>query len=181
MFERPDAPGRRPADDDPTTPEDSWAALCSLLWAERELLEHLLFKLTEEQHIVASGSTRWLNQADDEVSQAVAALQDTEVVRAAEVEAITRRLGAGVDTTLRELAERAPEPWGLLLADHREVLRALALEIDAAATDNRRLLLAGFEATRETLDRATSVAATYDAHGVSVPGRPGAYLLDQQA
>jgi hypothetical protein len=160
---------------------DSWAQLCTLLWSERGLLEHLLFKLTTEQLVVASGSTRWLNQADDELQIAVAAMQDSEVIRAAEVDLLTRRVGAGPDTTLRELAETAPEPWGMLLADHREALRALALEIQTVAAENRRLLQAGADATRETLDRVGSLVSTYDAHGEAVATRPGAYLLDQQA
>src|ERR1700761_8983687 len=86
---------------------DSWAQLCTLLWSERELLEHLLFKLTTEQLVVAAGSTRWLNQADDELQAAIADVQDSEVIRAAEVELLTRRVGGGPDVTLRELAELA--------------------------------------------------------------------------
>ena len=60
--------------------------LCTRCGLERELLEQLLFKLTDVQLVVGSGSTRWLNQADDELRRALAALQDTEVVRAVAVE-----------------------------------------------------------------------------------------------
>jgi hypothetical protein len=160
--------------------DDPWAQLSTLLWSERRLLEHLLFKLTVEQFIVSSGSTRWLNQADDELRSAIASLQDSEVMRAAEVDAITRRVGGGDAITLRELSEVAPEPWGLLLSDHRDVLRALALEIETTATENRRLLQVGAEATRATLDRVSSVLSTYDTRVETGPRRPGASLLDQQ-
>ena len=34
--------------------------LSQILWRERELLDTLLFKLEEEQMVLASGRTRWL-------------------------------------------------------------------------------------------------------------------------
>lgn len=161
--------------------DQAWASLCTRLWLERELLEQLLFKLTEVQLVVGSGSTRWLNKADDEARHALVALQDTEVARAIAVEDLIRRCGAGSDSTLRELIAIAPAPWDSLLIDHCDELRNLALSIDAAANENRRRLQLGLDTTRETLERVTSIRETYDARGEAIAQRPGAYLLDQQA
>jgi hypothetical protein len=161
--------------------DDAWASLCTRLWLERELLEQLLFKLTEVQLVVGSGSTRWLNKADDEAQHALVALQDTEVARAVAVEDLIRRCGVGSDSTLRELIAIAPAPWDSLLTDHCEELRNLALSIDAAANENRRRLQRGLDTTREALERVTSIRETYDARGDAIAQRPGAYLLDQQA
>jgi len=41
----------------------SLSDLSSILWREREMLELLLFKLEEEQLILASGRSRWLTLA----------------------------------------------------------------------------------------------------------------------
>jgi hypothetical protein len=161
--------------------EQAWASLCTRLWLERDLLEQLLFKLTEVQLVVGSGSTRWLNKADDEARHALLALQDTEVARAVAVEDLIRRCNVGSDSTLRELIAIAPSPWDSLLTDHCDELRNLALSIDAAANENRRRLQLGLDTTREALERVTSIRETYDARGEAIAQRPGAYLLDQQA
>ncbi|HEY0397456.1 MAG TPA: flagellar protein FlgN, partial [Acidimicrobiia bacterium] len=39
----------------------------AILWRERHLLELLLFKLDEEQLVLAAGRTRWLPRATREV------------------------------------------------------------------------------------------------------------------
>jgi FlgN protein len=161
--------------------DDAWASLCTRLWVERDLLEELLFKLTEVQLVAGSGSTRWLNKADDEARRALVALQDTEVVRAVAVEDLIRRCQLGSDSTLRELIAIAPTPWDSLLSDHCEALRNLALSIDAVANENRRRLQLGLDTTQEALERVQAIRATYDARGDAVAQRPGAYLLDQQA
>ena len=123
--------------------EDSFAELAALLWRERDVLEDLLFRLVAQQLILSSGDTRWLPRADAEVRTASASLQEHEIARAAEVNVLLRHYALPADTSLRELAAFAPEPWPLVLLEHREALRLLALEIDQATDENRRLLLAG--------------------------------------
>jgi len=46
----------------------------SILWRERQLLELLLFKLEEEQLLLAAGRTRWLPHATREVDRVLAQL-----------------------------------------------------------------------------------------------------------
>lgn len=166
---------------------DAFSAVTALLWREREVLERLLFKLVEQQLILTSGNTRWLNHADAEVRDAVASLQDHEIVRAAEVDALVRRHGLPADATLRQLAETAPEPWPMVLLDHREALRALTLEIDSVATENKRTLQAGESATREALEKISGrgaadapVAPKGYGRGDATPLR-SAFFLDEQA
>lgn len=170
------------SDHPPADPaDDAWAALCSRLWIERDLLEQLLFRLTEVQLIVATGSTHWLNRADDDARHALLALQDTEVLRAVAVEDLVERCGLGSDCTLTELIAIAPAPWDSLLTDHCDALRTLALNIDAVANENRRRLRVGLDTTREALERVQAIRSTYDGRGEAIAQRPGAYLLDQQA
>jgi hypothetical protein len=158
---------------------DAFAAVAALLWDEREALEQLLFKLVEEQLILVSGSTRWLNRADAEVRTAVTSLRASEVLRAAEVDALARRLELPAETTLVELAEKAPEPWPLVLSEHRGALRGLVLEIDAVAAENRRLLVASAHAVSETLAGLHLSPENYEALGSTEPAYPRPYLLDE--
>ena len=114
--------------------------LADVLWQERSLLHALLFKLEEQQLILQSDRSRWLAAADEELRTIARQLQEHEVLRAARAEEVIGLLGLRSEDTLRDIADAAPEPWPGLLFDHREALQALSLEIDGAATENRRLL-----------------------------------------
>lgn len=159
----------------------SYAAVSALLWSERELLEQVLYRLTVQHLVLASGSTRWLNKANDEVSAALRQISGTEVLRAAEIEALADTLNLPHETTLGELAAIAPEPWGTLLADHRAALRELVAEIHARGGDVNRLLQSGMTAIRETLENLGTTVSGYDASGSSVSAGDRPLLLDEQA
>ena len=164
----------------------SYAAVSALLWNERELLEQVLYKLTVQQLVLSSGAIRFLNHANDEVSAAVKRVSGTEVLRAAEIEALADVLHLPHDTTLAELAAIAPEPWGELLAEHRTALRELVAEIETRRGDVGRLLQAGMGAIRETLDSLSGAVAGYestgyDATGNAVPHANRPIFLDEQA
>lgn len=169
---------------------DALAAVAAVLWREREALDRLLFTLVSQKLLLASGNTRWLHLAEQEVHEAADALRGAELLRAAEFDALTRQAGLPPETTLRELAGFAPEPWPLVLDEHGGVLRALALEVQTVAAENTRLLQAGEQALRETLDSLHGTASGYDAHGSAGlgarSGRNGGAgrtlsLLDEQA
>jgi hypothetical protein len=70
------------------------ADLSSILWREREMLELLLFKLEEEQLVLAANRGRWLAHATREVELVLDQIRRTEVVRAAEVEAVAPSSGS---------------------------------------------------------------------------------------
>jgi hypothetical protein len=162
---------------------DVFADVASVLWTERETLEDLLFRLVELQLVLAAGSTRWLNRVDEQVRAAMERLQHGEVMRSIQVETLAERLNLPPTSTLAELASIAPEPWPLVLTEHRAALRSLVAEIDAVAVENRRLLQAGSKAIRETLERLGEAVAGYDATGdaVSYGVTGGSFLLDAQA
>jgi flagellar FlgN protein len=136
----------------------AFGALTTLLWREREILEHLVFRLVEQQLILSAGLARWLPTVDGEVRAAAESLQDHEVARAFEVDLLVQHFGLPPGTTLRELADVAPEPWPTMLLDHRDALLALTVEIDTVTEENRRLLTAGEQTARARLDRARRVA-----------------------
>lgn len=157
------------------------AAVSATLWLQREALEELLFKLVEEQLVVSTGATRWLHRVDAEVRTSMERVQSGEVMRAAEVQALSTALDLDDDASLAELADAASEPWSTLLHEHRAALRDLAFEVKGVAAENSRLLEAGAKAVRQTLDSITSTVTTYDKAGGSVRSLRGPILLDEQA
>jgi flagellar FlgN protein len=160
---------------------DGFGAVSAVLWDERDTLELLQFKLTEENLVVMSGSTRWLHRADAEVRAALERLRLGEVARAAEAQAMARALGMPLDITLAELADVAPEPWSTLLGEHRSALRGLFFEVEAVAAENRRQLEAGWQAIHESIDGLDLPVTSYLSSGGTIRVARRAFLPDQPA
>src|SRR5947208_14865166 len=76
----------------------------NILWRERQLLELLLFKLEEEQLVLASGRSRWLSHATREVEMVLAEIKQAELARSIEVDAAAAELGLEASPSLRGLA-----------------------------------------------------------------------------
>jgi hypothetical protein len=155
------------------------ADLSSILWREREMLELLLFKLEEEQLILAGGRSRWLAHATREVELVLDQIRRTEVVRAAEVEAVGQQLGVGSNPSLTDLAEHAHAPWNELLQEHRKAFLRLTAEVTALAETNRDLLTSGQRAVRETMMAVTGTVETYGRRGETVAAAPRTRLIDE--
>jgi hypothetical protein len=109
--------------------------LASILWRLRELLNHLLFKIVVQRLILESGQTGWLANATRELDAALHEVRTAEVLRAARVDGLARRLGLAAGSTLAEMADAAPEPWRTVLHEHREALNDLVADVDAVADD----------------------------------------------
>ena len=123
----------------------------NILWRERQLLELLLFKLEEEQLLLAAGKSRWLSHATREVEMVIDELKQTELRRAIEVDALAASMSIGSNPSLSELAEKAPAPWDKLLMDHRRAFLGATQDILTLAQANRNLLSQGQSAAREAL------------------------------
>ena len=157
----------------------SLTEVSSILWRERELLELLLFKLEEEQLLLAAGRSRWLGHATREVEMVLDEIRRAELGRTVEVEAVAAELGLVPGVSLRELSEQAPAPWGDILREHRNAFLALTQEITALAKTNRDLLGAGYRAARETLlSLGEPEVTTYTQDGQSVQRSRGPRLLN---
>jgi FlgN protein len=154
------------------------AEVSSVLWRERELLELLLFKLEEEQLVLASSRNRWLARATREVELVLEQIRSTEVLRAAQVQALGASLGLPPNPSLSALADAVDEPWSTLLRDHRQAFHTMTAEISALAETNRDLISAGYRAAREALLSLTDGAATYTPQGDSVTVGTRHHLLD---
>ncbi|HZC70505.1 MAG TPA: flagellar export chaperone FlgN [Jatrophihabitans sp.] len=159
----------------------AYTAVSHALWVQRETLQTLLYRLLCEKLVLTSGSSRWLARADDEMRAAAEQLRGGELMRAAEVEELTRILGLDPNASLAEIAAASDEPWATLLDDHRTALRTLAFEVQSAADENRQLLAAGSRAVAETLAEITNVVSRYDATGRVVHADATPIFLDEQA
>jgi hypothetical protein len=155
------------------------ADLASILWREREMLELLLFKLEEEQLVLAGGRTRWLAHATREVEAVLDEIRRTEVIRAVEVQAIGASLGLGDNPSLTALAGAAPAPWSDLLNQHRRAFLTLTAEVSALAEANRDLLTTGARAVRETMLSVAGSVETYGRRGETVAAAPRTRLIDE--
>jgi hypothetical protein len=158
----------------------SLSEVSTILWRERQLMELLLFKLEEEQLVLAAGRNRWLPQATREVEMVLEEIRQTELARAVEVDALATDLGLPDNASLRELAEAAPAPWSELLEDHRRAFLGLTEEIASLAASNRDLLARGYQAAREMLASLGDVRAeTYSPTGTVATGPSSPVLVDK--
>jgi hypothetical protein len=123
----------------------------NILWRERQLLELLVFKLEEEQLVLAAGRSRWLAYVTREVEHVFSELKRVELERAVHVADAAGGLGISGTPTLRDLEAVTAPPWDEIFAEHRRALVALAQEIDALTKRNRETLRRGHEATAEAL------------------------------
>lgn len=143
-------------------------ALADTLWAERRVVEYLLFKLLTAKLVLAADERRFVAPALEEVERMMQTLRAAEVQRAAALESVARGWGVSSDhLTLRELAEQSPEPMAGVFRDHQEAFAELANEIEETARENRKLASASLSHVRETIDALTGPSAppTYTATG----------------
>jgi hypothetical protein len=154
-------------------------AVSRILWKERELLELLLFKLEEEQLVLASGRSRWLAHATREVEAVLEEIRRMELLRSVEVDSAAADLGLGAGVSLGALADAAPSPWDELLRTHRQSFLALTAEIHAVAASNRELLTAGQRATQETLLSFSDGLSTYTPTGTAATAAGGRRIVDE--
>jgi FlgN protein len=157
-----------------------FAEVSNVLWRERELLELLLFKLEEEQLLLASGRNRWLSHATREVEFVLAQIREAELLRSVELEQLRATVGTSSELSLSTLAEVSPPPWSDLFRTHRQAFLSLTNEITTMAEANRDLLSSGVRSVTDALLDVGGVTGTYSASGRSpVPGQYGGRLVDR--
>jgi len=148
----------------------------NILWRERHLLELLLFKLEEEQLVLAAGRARLLAHATREVELVLEEIQRAEVERALLVDALAAELGLPPGPSLRQLADAVDEPWKSVFAFHRQGFLDATEAIVALAGANRDLLARGAQAAQEAL-RAMAPIDTADAVEAEAYSATGAVPL----
>lgn len=136
--------------------------------AERQLLEHLLFRLVEARLVLAADETRFVAQATSEVEDVIDALRMSEAKRTTSVSRLALDIGCPTeDVTLAFLVANSPEPYGAIFRRHQEAISALATEIEQLTLENRRLASAAARNVTEALDAIVGSpgVTTYTAGG----------------
>jgi hypothetical protein len=146
--------------------------LSALLWQERELLDLLIFKLTEEQLLLTAGRTRWLQHATSEVEQVVRRLRASGLSRAIDVAGLAEEWKLATDEpSLNDLADAAPPgPWGDIFRAHLEAMTAQTAQIRELRDVNESFLRFAARSTQESAADLLPQTGTYDAHGSTRQG-----------
>ncbi len=131
----------------------SMQRLSACLYEEKEALEELLFKLEEEQLVLATGRHRWLPRATAEVENALRTLDAMEHSRHDVMVSVAKETGVvrGEMATLAEVAGAVGEPWSEVLLESCENMRALLGQVAEMVASNRDLIMRGLASTAEAL------------------------------
>ena len=149
------------------------------LWQERNLLELLLFKLEEEQLLLAAGRTRWLARATREVEVVLERIREAEIMRSIEVDQVAPSLLLSPGPSLQQLAEHAPPPWDTMFQDHRQAFLELTDEITGLAAANRELVARGQRATQDFLANFVDPASTSSGYPMDTQRERTPLVLDR--
>ena len=153
--------------------------LSASLWRERELLELLVFKLTEEQLLLTSGKARWLQYATQEVEQVMNKLRTAGLARSIEVSSLAEDWGVDENSTLRELTMHSTDDtWRDILTAHLVAMTELTREIQELRDLNVQYLRTAIRSTQEALAQDGSASGTYDAKGVTENSLATARMFD---
>ncbi len=152
--------------------------LSACLWRERELLDLLVFKLEEEQFLLTSGKTRWLQYATREVEQVMERLRTAGLSRTVEAAVVAAEWGADGEVTLRELVSLAPDgPWSDILAAHLAAMTELTNQIRELRDLNEHYLRSAIRFVQES-QVDSSERGTYDSRGDAGAGSGSAQIFD---
>lgn len=151
------------------------------LLRERDLLELLLFKLDVQQTLLATGRTRWIKHAANEIERVIAAMPAAAMRRDALVVTVAEAWGVADATTLRALIDAAATgAWREVLTGHLDAMTILADEIAEMKKVNEQRLRTALRVTQETIASLGDPTGVYDPTGGVARGS-GTHLLDAKA
>ncbi|HUY22918.1 MAG TPA: flagellar export chaperone FlgN [Acidimicrobiales bacterium] len=127
-------------------------ALVVCLFEESEALEHLAFRLEQEQLVLLAGKPRLLARNNAEFEEAVKGLDVISRRREQLVAAVAAEMRLTPTPTLGALAEAAQdEDERRVLEERRQVMRALVDRINDLCARNREILARNLAATSDAL------------------------------
>ncbi len=156
-------------------------ALVVCLFEESEALEHLAFKLEQEQLVLVAGKPRLLARNSAEFEQAVNALAVVSRRREQLVEAAAAELGMAPNSTLSALADAADdEDERRVLGERRAIMRSQVARITDLCGKNREILARNLAATTDAL-ALLGEGPSYTAMATTTVGAARARVLDARA
>lgn len=151
---------------------------------ERQIaaLRRLAFKFEVQQMMLSGGRSMWLDETLAELEGAIADVQSADRSFRVSLGEAAVGLALSPESTLREVAGMAPEPWGYIFEQGRDELQCSIERVGALCTENRKLLARGYLATGAALSLlGVETGTSYRADGA--PARPegSANLLNAKA
>lgn len=156
--------------------------LADVLWAERHLVEYLLFKLVTANLLLSAEERRFVPKAMDEVERVMERLGEVENRREAALLPVAREWQLQPrDLSLATLAQRAPEPMATVFRDLHSDFMALTAEIESTSAENRKLANSALNHMHSALETLTgpTIATTYTAKGTHDVGITNPIRLDR--
>ncbi len=156
--------------------------LARAIAAQTDTLGHLRFKFEVQQMMLTGAGSTWVSETTRELEGAISAVQESdEEFRVALAEAAAF-LAVSPESTLREVAAVAPEPWNYIFRQGREELKTAVERVGALCGENRKLLARGYLATSAALAMlGVDSATSYDATGTPVISARSANILNTKA
>ncbi|MDA8034120.1 MAG: flagellar export chaperone FlgN [Actinomycetota bacterium] len=164
--------------------DENLEALAGAVAAESDALGQLRFKFEVQQVMLSGGRSAYLDETTRELEAAIAAVQHADAIfRQRLSSAAVDPLGLSPESTLREVAAAAGEPWRYIFEQGRADLRRAVEAIGRLRTENRKLLARGYLATSEALALlgVDTAGMSYDASGAPQRGRAAATILNRRA
>ena len=156
-------------------------ALATSVSDQLTALGHLEFKFEVQQMMLFGGRGVWVDETTRDLETAIADVHRADRTFRQALQGAARHLGISPESTLREVSERAEEPWAYIFTQGRHELRKAITRVDELCAQNRKLLVRGYVATTEALAMlGVSDPTGYDEHGTPV-AQPTSIFLNAKA
>jgi hypothetical protein len=150
-------------------PSPSHAALQGLATGVAEQIDatqRLCFKLEQQQMTLASGRSTWLGETTRELEDAIEQFQGTQVDFYLVLGRAASELDLAPESTLREIAAAAEEPWSYIFAEGRESLRLALERVESLKREIRTMLARAYVSVSSALTLlGVDAPVAYDANG----------------
>ena len=147
-------------------PRELFVALVGILNRECDLLERLVFKVSEAELLADAGEARFLTFMADEIDAVSSDLGAVETARAMLVADLCQVLDVrDYDPSLTDLSARAPQDIVVHLSELRARMVGLMGDLDEAATEGAAAASGGLDvvrATREKIEALAGVGGGYE-------------------
>ncbi len=114
--------------------------LASRIEVQLEVLRHVCFRFEVLHTVVTTGKQEWLPESNADLEQALSALQESDRGLRMSLADAAMSLGLSRESTLREVASAAPEPWDFVFAKHREGIEHWVARAGELARANNQIL-----------------------------------------
>lgn len=161
--------------------DETLQELTRLLWQQRRLLERVRYHI-KVQELVLAGNDDWmLTFAVNDVDEVIRNVAEVEAARLETTQDLGQRLGLGANPSLQALVDAAPDPYNMMLEEHRTAFLELASEITSISLNGRAQLQRGLDLTRSLAAAVFGDQGDggYDASGAVVRGSAERRLVDR--